>query len=237
MSTARRYGAARGCEGGARMRLVICDDHRLLVESLAVTLQAQGHEVVAVTTPRECLRAVASAHPDVCLLDLYLPAREDGLETARAILTNHPGTQVLILSGVVADALVIAKAIDLGVAGIIRKDQTVDNIEAALLRVAAGGSAFQTDVVRDVARHLTSQPRKEPWDFLTARELDVLRRMVVGESTKQMARSMQIASSTVRTYAQNVLTKLGAHSRLEASAIAVRAHLVGNDPQDAISPT
>jgi two-component system nitrate/nitrite response regulator NarL len=218
------------------MRLVVCDDQGILVESLAVALQARGHDVVAATTtPEECLRAVARDHPDVCLLDLYLPGREDGLETARAIRTRHSDTQVLILSGV-ADPLVLSKAIDLGVAGIIRKDQTVDKIAAALLQVANGGFVFQAGLVRDIVRHLTSQPRKEPWDYLTARELEVLRRIVAGESTKQMARSMQIAVSTVRTYAQNVLTKLGAHSRLEASAIAVRAQLAEEVPRNACSP-
>jgi len=219
------------------MRLVLCDDQRILVESLEVALQARGHDVLAATTtPEECLRAVAKAHPDVCLLDLYLPGREDGLETARAIQTSHPDTQVLILSGV-ADPRLLSKVIDLGVAGIIRKDQTVDKIAAALLQAATGGFVFQTDLVRNVVRHLTSQPRKEPWDYLTVRELEVLRRIVAGESTKQMARSMQIAASTVRTYAQNALTKLGAHSRLEASAIAVRAQLVDVVPDDACSPT
>ncbi len=219
------------------MRLVLCDDQRILVESLEVALQARGHDVLAATTtPEECLRAVAKAHPDVCLLDLYLPGREDGLETARAIQTSHPDTQVLILSGV-ADPRLLSKVIDLSVAGIIRKDQTVDKIAAALLQAATGGFVFQTDLVRNVVRHLTSQPRKEPWDYLTVRELEVLRRIVAGESTKQMARSMQIAASTVRTYAQNALTKLGAHSRLEASAIAVRAQLVDVVPDDACSPT
>jgi two-component system nitrate/nitrite response regulator NarL len=95
---------------------------------------------------------------------------------------------------------------------------------------------FQADLVQNVVRHLTSQ-HKEPWDYLTSREIEVLRRIVAGESTKQMARSMQIAASTVRTYAQNVLTKLGAHSRLEASAIAVREHLVDEVMHETSSPT
>jgi two-component system, NarL family, nitrate/nitrite response regulator NarL len=214
------------------MRLVVCDDHRILAESLTVALQARGYEVLATTTPEECLKAVADIRPDVCLLDLYLPRREDGLETAQAIRMGHPDTQVLILSGV-ADPAVLSQAIDLGVAGIIRKDQTVDKIAAAIAQVAAGCSAFQADVVRDVVGRLTSQPREEPWESLTGRELEVLRRIVAGESTKQMARSMQIAASTVRTYAQNVLTKLGVHSRLEAAAIAVRAQLVEEAPHDA----
>lgn len=219
---------------GGMMRLVVCDDERILVESLAVVLEARGYEVLAATTtPEECLRAVAATHPDVCLLDLYLPGREEGLETARSIRANQPSTRVVILSGA-ADPELLSKAIDLGAVGIIRKDQSIDKIAAALQQVAAGGSAFQADVIRDVVGRLTSQPRKEPWEYLTERELEVLSRIVAGESTKQMARSMQIAASTVRTYAQNVLTKLGVHSRLEASAIAVRAQLVGEVPHDAL---
>jgi two-component system nitrate/nitrite response regulator NarL len=218
------------------MRLVLCDDQRILIESLAIALQARGYEVLAaVTTPEECMKAVAEKRPDVCLLDLYLPGREDGLQTAQAIRTHHPDTQVLILSGV-ADPLVLSKAIDLDVAGIVRKDQTVDKIAAALQQVAAEERVFHTELIRDVVRHLSSPPRKEPWDHLTGREVEVLRRIAAGESTKQMARSMQIAASTVRTYAQNVLTKLGAHSRLEASAIAVRARLVDEIPQQICSP-
>jgi two-component system, NarL family, nitrate/nitrite response regulator NarL len=208
------------------MRLVICDDQRILVESLAVALEARRYDVVAATTtPEECLSAVARYHPQVCLLDLYLPGWEDGLKTARTIRTAHPDTQVLILSGV-ADPQILSAAIGIGVAGIIRKDKPVDKIARALEQVAVDGSIFQTDVIRDVVRHLASQPRKEPWDYLTGREREVLRRIVAGESTRQMARSMQIAPSTVRTYVQNVLTKLGAHSRLEVSAIAARARLV-----------
>jgi two-component system nitrate/nitrite response regulator NarL len=215
------------------MRLVICDDQRILVEALAVALRARGYDVLAATTPEECLGMVARHHPEVCLLDLYLPGREDGLETARAIRATHPNTQVLILSGV-ADPMILSRAISLGVAGIIRKDQTVDKIAHALMQVAADGSVFQTDVVRDVVRHLAAQPCKEPWEYLTVRELEVLRRIVVGEGTRQMARSMRIADSTVRTYVQNVLTKLGAHSRLEAAAIAVRAQLVDETAYESV---
>lgn len=218
------------------MRLVLCDDHRILIESLAVALQAHGHDVLAATTtPEECVGAVAESRPDLCLLDLCLPGPDDGLRVAETIQSGYPDTLILILSGV-ADPLILARAIELGVAGVVRKDQTVDKIEAALERVAAGEAVFQTDLIRDVVHHLASRPCKEPWHYLTAREVEVLRRIAAGETTKQMARSMQIASSTVRTYTQNVLTKLGAHSRLEASAIAVRARLVDVNPQGTASP-
>jgi two-component system, NarL family, nitrate/nitrite response regulator NarL len=208
------------------MRLVLCDDHQILVESLAVALQARGYDVrAATTTPEACVHAIAEHQPDVCLLDLCLPEREDGLHVTQAIRAVHPRTLVLILSGM-ADPLTLSRAIQLGIAGIVRKDQTVDKIAAALEQAVAGEPVFQTDLVWDVVRHLADKPHREPWEYLTTRETEVLRRIAAGESTKQMSRSMGIAASTVRTYAQNVLTKLGVHTRLEASAIAVRARLM-----------
>ncbi|MGZ3675773.1 MAG: response regulator [Ktedonobacterales bacterium] len=219
------------------MRLVLCDDERILVESLAVALSARGYDVLETATASEdCLRAIDKHRPDVCLLDLYLPGREDGLQTAQAIRENYPETQVLILSGV-ADPLVLSRAIDLDIAGLLRKDQTVDKIAAALELVAAKEPIFQTSLVRDLVRCLTPKerdtpPQKEPWDYLTEREVEVLRRIAAGQSTKQMASAMRVADNTARTYAQNVLTKLGVHSRLEASAIAVRARLVDETPKE-----
>jgi DNA-binding NarL/FixJ family response regulator len=216
------------------MRLVLCDDHQILVESLAVALQARGYDVrAATTTPEACVHAIAEHQPDACLLDLCLPGREDGLHVMQAIRAVHPRTLVLILSGI-ADPLTLSRAIQLGVAGIVRKDQSVDKIAAALEQVVAGEPAFQTDLVRDVVQHLADKPQREPWEYLTTRETEVLRRIAAGESTKQMARSMGIAASTVRTYAQNVLTKLGVHTRLEASAIAVRARLMDEIPREGV---
>lgn len=218
------------------VKVVVCDDQQILVDSLALALRKQGLEVLAaVATPAECLQAVARQHPEVCLLDLYLPRPDDGLGTTRAIRAEHPATEVLILSGV-ASPQMLSKAIDAGVAGIIRKDQTVDKIAAAIRQVARHEPAFQTDLIRDVVRHLAAKPAKEPWDYLTEREREVLRRIAAGESTKQMARSMMVAASTVRTYAQNVLTKLGVHSRLEAAAIAARADLSDESGEDPPAP-
>src|SRR6266566_2378404 len=61
-----------------------------------------------------CFRAVAEHHPDVCLLDLYLPERENGLQAAQVIRRSHPDTLILIMSGV-ADPLILSRAIDIGV--------------------------------------------------------------------------------------------------------------------------
>jgi two-component system, NarL family, nitrate/nitrite response regulator NarL len=206
------------------MRLVLCDDNRILCEALGVALEARGHQVLsAATTSVLGIAAVAKHQPDVCLLDLRFPHPPDGLGAARIIRERYPGTAVLLLSGLI-DPAVRGEAMRIGVAGFLRKDQNVDHVADALDVVASGGVIF--DSMATVRPGLKERRRASPWYVLTPREQDVLRRMVAGQNTTQMSREMNIEVSTLRTYVKNVLAKLGVHSRLQAAALATREHLL-----------
>jgi two-component system, NarL family, nitrate/nitrite response regulator NarL len=201
------------------VRLVLCDDHRILCDALAAALGQRDHQILAVTTTATAgVTAVAVHDPDVCLLDLSFPGPENGLDAARTIAQHHPGTKVLILSGV-ADTQTLSDAMSIGVAGLIPKDQNVDQIAAALDVIAAGGAVFDTGLDRGVYPRRQAR-RSSPLDRLTPRESEILTRIVDGQSTKQMARAMNITTGTVSMYVRNVLTKLGVHSRLQAAALA-----------------
>lgn len=211
------------------MRLVLCDDNRILCEALAVALEARGHRVVATaTTVDDGLAAVARLHPDVCLLDLRFPAGPVGLDAAREIRARHPRTKVVLLSGC-TDPATWSAARQAGVAGLLGKDQSVDQIAAALNVVAGGGSA---SVAVGSGSPPVAAPRRRGGllDTLTPRETQVLRRIGAGQSTAQMAREMSIATSTLRTYVKTVLGKLGVHNRLQAAALAASEGLVGESP-------
>jgi two-component system nitrate/nitrite response regulator NarL len=213
------------------MRLVLCDDNKILCDALGVVLGRRGHRVVATAnTTAAGIAAVASYRPDVCLLDLRFPDPPDGLEAARLIRERYPRTAVLILSGFV-DREVRAQAARIGVAGFLRKDQNVDHVADALDVIASGGEIFDS-VLSSRERARDRGPGGGP-PVLTPREQEVLCRMAVGRSTAQMAEEMNIEVSTLRTYVKNVLTKLGAHSRLQAVAVATREGLLG----DGTSPT
>ena len=205
------------------MRLVLCDDNRILCEALAVALERRGHKVLAIaSTTVRGIAAVAEYQPDACLLDLKFPDPPDGLGAARVIRQWHPGTAVLLLSGLI-DPAVRSEAMRIGVVAFLRKDQNIDHISDALEVVASGGVIFDST--------LTARPSASGWRtqspyVLTPREKDVVRRMVIGQSTAQMAHEMNVEVSTVRTYVKNVLTKLGVHSRLQATALATREHLL-----------
>lgn len=207
------------------MRLVLCDDNKILCDALGVALARRGHWVVATAnSAADGIAAVAAYRPGVCLLDLRFPEPPDGLEAARVIRQRYPRTAVLILSGFI-DQSVRAQAVRIGVAGFLRKDQNVDHVANALDVIAAGGEIFDSvRTVRDPCErgHGCRSP------VLTPREREVLFRMAAGQSTAQMASEMDVEVSTVRTYVKYVLTKLGAHSRLQAVAVATRDHLLGD---------
>lgn len=205
------------------MRLVLCDDNLLFAEALAPALMASGHQVTAITTSLTAgLAAIRAHHPDGCLLGLRLSG-EEGLAGIRAIRLHHPGTAVMVLARA-PDPALAWQARRLGVAGFLTKNAGVAQVIQALDAVATGGSVFEpalpTRPPGAVAR------RGQPVYELTPREQEVLRRIVDGQGTGQMAREMNIAPSTLRSYVKNLLSKLGTHSRLQAAALASREGLV-----------
>jgi two-component system nitrate/nitrite response regulator NarL len=206
------------------MRLVLCDDNLLLDEALAPALTACGHQVVAITTSPAAGVAAVNAHtPDVYLLDPRARDEDDGLASIRAIRLRQPETAVVILTST-PDPSVAGEARRLGVAGYLSKDQNVAQIVQALDVVASGGTVFEPALSGYV--RVAAPQRSEPPYELTPRETEVLRRIVAGQGTMQMANEMNIAASTLRTYVKNLLSKLGTHSRLQAAALASREGLV-----------
>ncbi len=216
------------------MRLVLCDGNRILCEALADALEARGHQVIAITTTAADGVAAVSAHqPDAVLLDPHIPVGAvgvgvdgaEGLGAAGAMRRGCTETAVLMLSSQV-DHATWSAAMKMGVAGFLSKNQDLGEIAAALEVIATGGVVFNPAVPSQVSSRSSRQRRGSPPCPLTSREKEVLRRIVAGQSTGQMAREMNIAINTLRTYVKNVLAKLGAHSRLQAAALATREKLL-----------
>jgi len=211
------------------MRLVICDGNRILSEALADALKVRDDELsaVAVSAADECIAAVGSYRPDVCVLDVHLPEIDDGLHAIREICSRFPDTAVVV-AGDASDPGTLAKARKLGIIGFLAKSRSVSGIADALHRIASGQPVF--DPVPHTASH------RDPPFVLTPREEEVLRRIAVGQNTRQMAHEMNIATSTLRTYVKNVFAKIGVHTRLEAAAFARRANLLDAIPSPRLPP-
>jgi DNA-binding NarL/FixJ family response regulator len=209
------------------MRLVLCDDNRMLCEALTSVLEARGHRVLAITTrASDSVAAVVAHGPDACLLDVRFPDG-DGLDVAREIRRRRPETKIVVLS-CLTDPEALSMARKIGVAGYLRKDQKAAAIAGAIDAIGNGGVGHDHHFPRQAKRPFAPRSQSEPpgqteLETLTPREIEVLRRIVAGQDTARMAREMNIATSTLRSYIKNILAKLGAHSRLEAAAIARRA--------------
>lgn len=200
------------------MRVLLCDDHRLFIDALATSLAARGCTVVArVTHPSEAVEVLRREPVDVCLLDVHFED-VDGIRATRDLLAVAPGLKIVILSAD-HDRATIADAMDAGAVGYVPKHERTDLVLDVLRRVHMGEV-----VVRATAARLESDRAaraRRLLETLTPREREVLIRLVDGQSTKDIAREMGIRRSTARTHIQHVLSRLGAHSKVEAVVLAV----------------
>jgi two-component system, NarL family, nitrate/nitrite response regulator NarL len=202
------------------MRLVLCDGNRVFCEALALVLEARGHQALAIALTADAgVAAVAMHQPDACLMDLHFRNGGDGLHAVRAIRDRYPETAVLVLSDL-SDPAASSAAAQLGVAGFLSKDQELDQVAAALDMIAADRMAFPAGSSPSSDSGPGPQRPTDLLSRLTPRETEVLRRIAAGQDTKTMVREMNVTTGTLRTYVKNVLAKLGAHSRLEAAALA-----------------
>jgi DNA-binding NarL/FixJ family response regulator len=212
------------------MRLVICDDHLLLLTGLTSALAQLGFTIeAAVSTPDDAVRAVERHAPDVLLIDLCFPVGS-GLDAAREVVQRHPGTRVVMLTGSDAPEH-LAEALELGAAGYVRKAQPVEKIAAALERAGSGVLTVDRELLRDLRDDVAGlgQPRT-PLDDLTPRERHVLQLLRRGMSTLDIVRELGVSPSTVRTHVQSIFIKLDVHSRLEAVALLDRAGAANATP-------
>jgi DNA-binding NarL/FixJ family response regulator len=202
------------------MKILICDQQLMLAEALASALDARGYDVLAVTTTvSDTCNAVGDCVPDVCLLGLQAGHQLNGPDTVRAILQRYPGTKVLVLSEVTAPEA-LSQLIRSGVAGVTHQGQSVAQVAETLDATEAGRNVLDPGPLQVPARDTNRLYELSP------REKEVLTRIAGGQSTRQMSCAMNITVDTVRTYVKNVLTKLGAHSRLQLAALASRDGLL-----------
>jgi DNA-binding NarL/FixJ family response regulator len=211
-------------------RLVLGDGSRLFVDALSLALASHGRQVAAVaTTRRAVLRAVLINQPQICMLDVLL-ADGDAIDVIDRIHERLPQVKVLVLATDTGPG-VVAAAIEAGAVGYLSKRHGIVVIDDALDRATRGEFVIDPDLAQETLRHLRDHrevERNQPMRWLTKREREVLRRLTEGDGTAEIAHRLGMTTNTARTHVQNMLDKLGVHSRLEAVALANRVGL--DDP-------
>ena len=216
--------------------IVIADDHRAFGEALQVALGTEPDLVVVevVVDGSAAVRSAAEHDADVVLLDLQMPGM-NGLEAARRIRDADPATAVIILTGA-EDQLALGRAVRAGAHGYLRKTEAVGDLAESIRRAHRGEPLNTSEDVESSLRRLRETGSRDQemvrrLDRLTPRELEIVRRLADGESAEQITEELQLSKHTLRTHTQNVLTKLGVHSKLEAIVAAMRHGRIPGNPQ------
>jgi DNA-binding NarL/FixJ family response regulator len=193
------------------VRLILAEDHVLLLESLRRMLIEEGHEVIAsVRDANSLIDAVEREQPDVVVTDVRMPPdhTDDGLRAALEVRRRWPGVGLLVLSQYV-EKRYTAELIssDGGRVGYLLKDRVaqVGDFLEALERVGAGGSAFDPEVVRGLVARTS---HTDPLTKLTARERAVLEKMAEGRTNANVAQVLHISLSSVEKHANAIFDKL-----------------------------
>ena len=212
------------------IRVLLCDDQRLVRSGFAMILRAEdGIEVAGEAADGvEAVSATRELRPDVVLMDVRMP-RVDGIEATRQVTAMPDAPRVLVLTTFDLDEYVFA-ALRAGASGFLLKDAPEAQLLAAIRIVADGGSLFAPAVTRRrVERFASLEGPSEPppaLEALTAREAEVLRLLARGRSNAEIAAELVVSEHTVKTHVAHVLSKLGLRDRIQAVILAYESGLV-----------
>jgi DNA-binding NarL/FixJ family response regulator len=209
------------------VRILLADDHTLVRAGVRRILEAQPGITVAgeVSDGDAALEFLRAEPVDVLVLDLTMPGT-DGFEVLRQVKVTLPGMKVLVLT-MHADAEYVARAVQDGADGYLLKDSAVQDLVAAIEAVQAGRAYYSPPVQRELSELLrahSAPPR--PMDTLTEREREVVRLVVKGLSTKEIATQLDISTRTVETHRANLMRKLNLKSVALLTQFAIREGLV-----------
>jgi DNA-binding NarL/FixJ family response regulator len=220
--------AARGVEARP-IRVLLVDDHRALAEALSRLLASEpGISMVGTAYSAAEARARLREQIDVVLMDYALPDGT-GAEVTRSARARWPKASVIMLTAHDDDETVL-DSIQAGADGFLAKTASIDEVVSAVKAAHAGETLLPPAVIAKIAlrvrmarEHGLEGPRIEP---LTVRELEILRALSAGRTTREICDQLNIAPNTLRTHVQNITAKLHVHSKLEAVVFALRHGLV-----------
>ena len=209
------------------IKVLLADDHRIVRAGLRRIVEESGQiEVIAEAADgREAIDLVHKALPDVAVIDISMPGL-DGLEVLSQLHNHYPQLPILILT-MHEEGQYVVRAIEAGAMGYLTKQSAPEQLVKAIRKVHSG-SRYVTDEAAEalalrIARGAQGQ---SALDSLSMRELQVLRRLALGHTNREIASAYHISIKTVDTYRSRLLKKLNLRNNAELSRFAIQNRLI-----------
>jgi two-component system NarL family response regulator len=203
----------------ATIRVLIIEDHPVVRQGL-VALLSNAPDIEVVGSAADGVAAMEifkSVRPDVTLMDLQMP-RLGGVEAIQRIRSQWPDARIIVLTTFDGDED-IYRAMQAGAKAYLLKGMEVEELLAAIRAVHAGHARVPSSIAEKLAQRVASQD-------LTAREVEVLERILAGRANKEIANDLNISEATVKSHVNSLLSKLGVDDRTHAAMVALQRGIV-----------
>lgn len=190
------------------MKILICDDHKIVREGLRQILQ-QLRDVTLIeeaSNGNEITSILKNAVFDVVLLDISLPDKS-GLEILQMIKSRYPSTNVLMLSMLPQEQYAM-RALKMGASGYLTKDTASEELLMAVNKVSSGGKYISQALAENIALHFEDDSTKQKHDTLSDREFEIMLKLANGKSLQEIGNELFISVKTVSTYRSRIMEKM-----------------------------
>ena len=208
-----------------RLRILVADDHTLLVEAFVKLLEPKYDVVGTAADGRELLIEAERLNPDIILLDLSMP-KLNGLDAAHQIKQKRPDAKLIFLT-VNEDPGLVAEAFRLGASGYLLKNSAASELFQAIEEVSMGRAYVTPMVAQGMLESCVQDPGGRKVSKLTARQREILQLLAEGNSMKQAAAVLNVAPRTVAFHKYRIMKRLGLTSNAELIQLAIREGMLG----------
>jgi len=227
------YALSVAHDQSAKAKIILADDHPLLLKSLRDLLVKEGDfEIIAEAgNGEEAVRLAIEMQPDIVIMDISMP-NMDGLEATRQIKERCPNIAVLVLT-VHTDDDSILDILQAGAAGYLVKSVYSDEVIHSVHAVLGGEMVLSPSIGQRLLKHAARYPLKHvslgTGEKLSTRELEILKLTARGMSNKDIASALGINIRTVKAHLSEIFSKMGVASRTEAVIVGLRTNILSLD--------